>query len=216
MYDEGYIKYNIDWKKAGKLPAHLLQDLNAWRAKLYQVKGIGYYEHLQVGYGNISCKHPQNATQFIISGTQTGHLAQLTPAHYALVSAYDITANYLCCKGPIKASSEALTHAAVYALSDTYTAVMHIHHKALWEALLYKVPTTHPDIPYGTPQMAEEIKRLYETDKDQSLPKIVAMAGHEEGIISFGCSLEEAFDVLWQYGSTFLLPTPKINAREMV
>ncbi len=43
--------------------------------------------------------------------------------------------------------------------------------------------------------MALEILRLY---RETGLPrrKLAAMAGHEEGIISFGCDLDEAGKVL--------------------
>ncbi|MFK7905782.1 MAG: class II aldolase/adducin family protein, partial [Chitinophagales bacterium] len=89
-----------------------------------------------------------------------------------------------------------LTHAAIYELNNDYEAVIHIHCKEMWLKLLNKVPTTAADVSYGTPQMAYEIQRLYrETDLAES--KIVAMAGHEDGIISFGKNLQEAAQVLF-------------------
>lgn len=39
---------------------------------------------------------------------------------------------------------------------------------------MHRVPTTGADIPYGTPQMANEIKRLV---KSLSQDKILVMAG---------------------------------------
>ena len=68
----------------------------------------------------------------------------------------------------------------------------------LWEKLLNKVPTSKANVPYGTTEMGMEIKRLF--DEEQLAEKrIMAMAGHDEGIITFGATLEEAASVLMQY-----------------
>jgi hypothetical protein len=48
---------------------------------------------------------------------------------------------------------------------------------------------------YGTPEMAYEIMQLFRRTDAQSR-KIVVMAGHEGGILTFGRDLEEAFAVL--------------------
>jgi ribulose-5-phosphate 4-epimerase/fuculose-1-phosphate aldolase len=158
---------------------------------MYDAGLIGFDKKLNVGYGNISIRHPENPAQFIISGTQTGHFADLTSEDYTLVTAYDIPANHLHCKGPIKASSESLTHAAVYELNPAFQAVIHIHSLPMWEKLLHQAPTTSVDVPYGTPEMAFEVARLY---RETTLPeeKLFAMAGHQDGLVAFGESLEEA------------------------
>ena len=76
-------------------------------------------------------------------------------------------------------------------------AVIHIHSSVLWKQLLNKVPTTGAQVPYGTPQMANEIKRLAKkTNLKQS--RILVMAGHEDGIITFGKDLAEAYAILLQ------------------
>ncbi len=199
--DEGYIKYRIHWNS--QLPIHpmfaeTVKLLNIWRTEMYHRHWIGYYPKLKVGFGNISMRTPSNEGKFIISGTQTGHLSQLALPEYALVTNYDIEANELWCEGATKASSESLTHAAIYELNEDYQAVIHIHCKEMWLRLLHKVPTTSANVPYGTPEMAYEIQRLYR-ESDLAECKIVAMAGHEDGLIAFGKSLEEATKVLFQY-----------------
>jgi hypothetical protein len=84
-----------------------------------------------------------------------------------------------------------MTHAAFYQADPAIGAVIHVHHLDFWKRLLHTVPTTAPEVAYGTPGMALEILRLYrETDLPRR--KLAAMAGHEEGIISFGCDLDEA------------------------
>ena len=193
--DEGYIKYQCEWELAPPLPYELLSELNRWRSHMYDLRLIGYYPHLGVGYGNISYRCPGQYGHFIISGTQTGHIGRLTDMQYTAISGYDIDANSLHCKGPVKASSESLTHAAVYELSTRYQAVIHIHHFDMWKALLGKIPTTAEEVPYGTPEMAGEVARLYR-ESDLAVKRIFAMAGHEEGIIAFGESLEAAADVI--------------------
>jgi len=70
-------------------------------------------------------------------------------------------------------------------------AVLHVHHRDLWARLLNRVPTTAPDVEYGTPAMADEILRLYH-DSDLPSRRVAAMAGHEEGIIVIGRDLDEA------------------------
>ncbi len=192
--DEGYIKFNCEWVIAPALPLNKWQVLNEYRAKMYEQKWIGYYEEHQVGYGNISCRFDEK--QFIISGTQTGHLAELGGGHYTLVRSYDIAKNSLLCLGPIKASSESLTHAAIYELNPSYQAVIHIHDKKLWKSLMNKVPTSSSSVPYGTPEMAYEILRLYKKG-DLAAQRLLVMGGHEEGIIAFGESLEEAAKILF-------------------
>ena len=58
-----------------------------------------------------------------------------------------------------------------------------------------RVPTTSKAAEYGTRELAYEIMQLF-TRTDVSDRKVVVMAGHEEGILTFGKDLEEAFAVL--------------------
>ena len=189
-FDEGYIKYDIDWTPAPAPDIEAARDLDRWRRPLFDAGLIGEYPDLGIGYGNIS-KRCGLAGQFLISGTQTGHLTETDERHYALVTDVDIDSNAVTCSGPVKASSEAMTHAAIYALDDRIAAVVHVHSKPLWEKYLGVLPTTDADVPYGTPGMARELARLYAVGGlDET--GIAVMAGHEEGLISFGASLETA------------------------
>lgn len=191
--DEGVIKFNCHWTQTNPLPSSKLKSLIDCRNQLFKLGLIGVYPD-GIGYGNISqLDHAKN--QFVISGTQTGHFAQAMPEHFALVTNYNIKENFIVCEGPIKASSESLTHAMIYETFPDVTAVIHIHSAEHWKRLMHQVPTTGVAIPYGTPKMAEEIKRLAkESDLPQS--QILVMAGHEDGIITFGSTLDQAFQVL--------------------
>jgi hypothetical protein len=46
--------------------------------------------------------------------------------------------------------------------------------------------------------MAEEMFRLFQ-QQDLTHQKIIVMAGHEDGVLTFGESLAEAGEVLFQY-----------------
>lgn len=195
MIDEGYIKFQCYWQKAAALQEDL-SELIHWRNKLFQMGLIGYYPDINVGFGNISQK--VKGKQFIISGTQTGHIEHIQAEQFTIVTDYSISTNEVWCKGPVKASSESMTHAMIYENDPMVEAVIHIHSKACWKQLINQVPTTRKEVPYGTPEMANEITRLfYETEVKTN--KIIVMAGHEEGILSFGICLKEAGEIIERF-----------------
>lgn len=186
--DEGYIKFDIDWEKGDPPKDDLMPDVMRWRDKMYELGLIGFYEQFQVGYGNISIKTNNG---IIISGTQTGHLPTLLPEHYTRVDQYDIDQNKLHCIGSVKASSESLTHAAIYECDPTIKAVVHIHHDGIWQRALHQLPASSANVPYGTPEMAYEILRLYR-EGNLGVKKMLVMEGHKGGLISFGTTLKDA------------------------
>jgi len=190
MNDEGYTKFHCQWIEAPPVQSHLIAELNGWRQRLYRAGLIGYCADLRVSYGNLSARAP-GAREFIITGTQTGNIATLCRAQYTLVTDYEIDANSVTCKGPIQASSETLTHAAIYELDDAFRAVVHVHNKPLWSHLRHRVPTTRDDVSYGTPDMAGEFRRLY-VETDLAHRRIAVMGGHEAGLISLGENIAEA------------------------
>ncbi|MBS3744791.1 MAG: class II aldolase/adducin family protein [Wenzhouxiangellaceae bacterium] len=190
MIDEGYTKYTVDWHRAPALPAAMIVELNDCRNRLYAAGLVGYYEAHGVGFGNVSILAP-DGRGFIISGTGTGEIAHTDERHYSWVTDYDIDANRVVCHGPVQASSEALTHAAIYELDSVIRAVVHVHSAELWQRLIDRVPTTAANVPYGTPEMSREFVRLYrETDFVDG--GVVVMAGHEEGIVACGADLKQA------------------------
>ncbi len=84
-----------------------------------------------------------------------------------------------------------MTHAAIYELDSNIGAIVHVHSGSLWRRLIDRLPTTAADVAYGTPQMANEFRRLFR-DTEFRRTGLAVMAGHEEGILSFGTNLEEA------------------------
>lgn len=193
--DEGYIKYQCKWTRSDPISTEFLNEINRVRQALFDRNWIGEYPESKIGFGNLSVRFPENEQYFIISGTQTGGLNQLGPDHYALVTAWNLDKNVVHCEGPLKASSEALTHAGIYALSPEIKSVIHIHHAVLWDKMKKVAPTTPSGVGYGTVAMAKWMKKLFE-NSNLSETKFLVMGGHEEGLISFGKTCQEAFEVL--------------------
>jgi L-ribulose-5-phosphate 4-epimerase len=193
MMDEGVVKYRCHWTRSEPVAAENIADLMEWRDRLHSWGLIGVYEN-GIGFGNISIRLG-TSYQFIISGTQTAHLPSLGPESYCTVTEFNLEQNFLGCRGPVQASSESLTHAALYFHRDDIGAIVHVHNPQLWQQLLFNIPTTRKEIPYGTPGMALEMFRLFE-EENLADRKILAMAGHEDGVICFGSNLEEAGKVL--------------------
>jgi len=204
--DEGYVKYRCNWIHSPPLARYQIQELNCWRKKFYQLGLIGEYDN-GIGFGNISIRCPDKPSQFIVSGTQTGGLSVLNEQHYTKVIDYDWERNCLTCTGPIQASSESLTHAAIYEANPNVNAIIHVHHLELWQKLMNKVPTTAKNIAYGTPEMAKEIIRLCR-EENLGETQILVMSGHEEGIIAFGSNLEKAGNLLLKYYDDFVDRNP--------
>jgi L-ribulose-5-phosphate 4-epimerase len=187
---DGYIKFNCHLvTEKIKIPSELFSPLNRWREELWHQCLIGSYPD-GIGYGNISIRVPQS-DQFYISGSATGGIPELDQIHYPLVERCDPMLNTIWCRGSIKASSESMSHAAIYSASSEVGAVVHIHNRILWDKYLDVLPTTNKLVPYGTPEMAYEIGRLM-TQPQTMLSKVIVMGGHEEGIIAFGKTVEEA------------------------
>jgi hypothetical protein len=192
MKETGSIKFNCDWQKTEPLPYYVIAELNHWRDQLYALGLLGENPE-GIGYGNISMRYKENS--FFITGSATGKLQRLTEAHYTTVTTYDLNKNSLTTEGPILASSESMTHAIIYETLAEINCVMHVHHYAFWKKLLQTHPSTNSGIEYGTPAMAREIQKLFK-ETDLAGRKLFAMAGHAEGIVSFGCNAAEAGQVL--------------------
>ena len=194
--DEGYIKFKAIWEKSPGMPLSQIKTLNEWRDRLHALGLIGAYGN-GIGFGNISERFDESDT-FLITGSATGNLESLNGKHYSLVTGVDIRDNTLHCRGPIVASSESMSHAMIYQECPWVHGVIHVHSLFLWEKLLHQVPTTAKTAPYGSPEMGLSIIDLLQ-NTDLKNKKIFVMEGHEEGIFTFGKSLDEAGNVLLGY-----------------
>ncbi len=197
---DGYIKFKLEWIKGKPVPLAKIKKLNQWRKKLYSLGLIGLYDN-GIGFGNLSVRSGKTGN-FIITGSETGRLKVLNAKHYARVVGYNFEKNRLTCRGPIRASSESLSHAVIYRMDKSINYVMHFHNLKLWKELKNKVPATSAKASYGTPEMAREIERLFkQTDvKDKN---IFVMAGHREGLMTFGSDAETAGNTILKFMEFF-------------
>jgi L-ribulose-5-phosphate 4-epimerase len=190
--EEGYIKFKCNWIEGESCSDENVAKINTVREKLYKLGLIGVLPD-GIGFGNISVR--TCGLEFLITGSSTGGIEHLNRNHYSLVTKYDIRKNSLTCIGPVKASSESLTHAMIYECSQETNAVIHIHSVELWKRLMHKVPTTSADAAYGTAEMADETRKLFD-DKEVAKEKIVVMGGHRDGILAFGKNLDDALKII--------------------
>ncbi len=115
-----------------------------------------------------------------------------------MIETYDPQTNRVTAKGPVKPSSESLTHGMIYDLDTGIHAILHVHSPHVWQqASALNIPVTDAAVAYGTPEMALEAGRLFR-ETDVLHKGIFSMGGHEDGIVSFGTTPGEAGSILLQ------------------
>ncbi len=190
---EGYTKYQLI-HEASALPEKADVDDLLWlRNALFDQEWIGFDYNLQVGFGNVSARGDEDG--FLITGTQTGKRYPLSRKDISLVTRADIPANRIVCAGPVAASSEALTHAAVYEVLPEVSFVVHIHDLRAWETAILTIPTTSFSVEYGTPAMGQEVKRII-AGMGSPNEGVIAMGGHKEGLLAWGREARDLFSFL--------------------
>lgn len=203
---EGVIQFELE-HHAGPLRLGDAEDecahaLLGWRQVMVRLGMIGRdparYEGL--GFGNVSARVPpwgggRGRRPFLITGSQTGGVESPTVQDLTRVGRWDRRRHAVTSRGVRRPSSESLTHAALYDVAPTVRFVFHGHAPVLWRAALDgrlgAVPTTGVDVGYGTPEMAEEIHRLWKETR-LSMGRFLVMAGHEDGVVGFGRTGAEA------------------------
>lgn len=206
MVDEGVIKFRAEHREDALSPRRygdVACRLAAWREIFAKTRLVGQDPALYggFGYGNVSARlgapgMPRGRRAFLISGTQTSGKACMTLDDFCLVERYDQQRNQVESQGLVMPSSESMTHGAVYDLGPHVRVVFHAHSAVIWERRQeLRLPTTADDVPYGTPEMAREVGRLFRSTALAELG-IFAMGGHEDGVVVFGRNAEEAGGVL--------------------
>jgi ribulose-5-phosphate 4-epimerase/fuculose-1-phosphate aldolase len=196
MMDEGYIKYTALHQNSpipqADFTARQLPELNEARTKCFTLGLVGVYPN-GISYGNLSIR--VNGDEFLISGTATGAKPVLSNEDYCLVKSFDIARNSIVSYGLIQASSESMTHGAVYRACRNVNCVIHIHSKKIFDGMLRdNYPFTPKTIAFGTPEIALAIRKCVKrTGSDEG--KIV-LAGHDEGIIAYGANIEMALHLI--------------------
>lgn len=185
--DEGVIKFQLKLKNAPPPIKKLTMILEKWRTDFYERGLIGEYPNENIGYGNLSSRNAGKT--FIITGSQTGHLAHLEAHHYTKVIDCDLKSGLVTAEGLVPPSSESLTHYGIYEANSAIQYVFHVHHPLLWKELHDpQYDYISENIPYGTQAMANAASKLL---KNKTCGVFV-MKGHEDGIISYGTTADEA------------------------
>ena len=189
---EGVIQFRLEHTETALGETSSLPPLIAWHAIMYRLGIIGRDPLRYEGYAFGNMSQRMEADRFIISGTQTGGIEHLGDEHYAQVEHCDVSANSVRSSGPVKPSSECMTHAAIYAASIQAGAVVHVHSPAIWQRWQQLgISTTAKDIAYGTPAMAAAVVGCI-TQADSLTHGSIAMLGHEDGVLTYASDLETA------------------------
>jgi len=190
---EGYIKFSVHLTETDIQAPGALKELNAVRTALFDIGMIGILPE-NVGFGNVSIQEA-GSDVFFISGTATGGKRILDFRDYCRVDTCSVERNEVYCSGHIRASAETLSHDAVYQANTAIRCVIHVHHKPFFRALLKSdCLATSANAAYGTPEMAMDIEQLVKAHTDPY--GILVMTGHEDGVIAWGRTVEETYDVL--------------------
>ena len=195
MASDGVIQFQLHHRDAPPPDAAATGILSTLRDALHARGWIGRdpARYGGLGYGNVSRRIAGDS--FVVSATQTGHLATLAALHWVTVTAASPATNELWSEGAGRPSSESLTHAAIYQ-ACVATFVCHIHHPALWNAVCsgaMALPMTPASATYGTPAMAAALSHITATT---NLPFVAAMSGHEDGLMAAAESPEALLELL--------------------
>lgn len=204
---EGVIRFEVEHETRmldARVHGESARVLSAWREVLARLSLVGRdparYEGL--GYGNLSARIPpfgdvgRGRRRFLVTGSQTGGIADLTLDHCCVVERYDVARNTVHSLGPVRPSSESLTHGAIYDAAPAARFVFHAHAPEIWRAArALGLPVTRREVANGTPEMALEVQRLY---RESQLPAtgILVMGGHEDGVLAFAATADEAGEAL--------------------
>ncbi len=194
---EGVIKFQLSHLIASPLPLCQLTELIAWRRILYQLELIGEdpLRYNGCGFGNISQRipHPDSSSRpFIITGTQTGGYKELGAEQFTTVTECIPEKNMVRSRGPVKPSSEAMTHAALYELDPEVQVVIHAHSPHIWRsAVRLGVPVTSVTAGFGTTAMVDAVREIMAQPLTRALGLFI-MGGHEDGVVSFARTADQA------------------------
>ena len=190
MIDDGVIKFNFE--QVSK--EHQITDIasiNQVRTQLFHLHLIGEYTKEKIGFGNISIAFRDDSIKFLISASQTGKYEILTKDQYSFIENFSFDKNHISYSGSQKPSSESLTHASIYTISDQINAVIHIHDKVIWRGMIENdYPSTSEETEYGTLDMAKEVRDI----SQKSIDFTFAMKGHEDGVVAYSSNLNKAFN----------------------
>ncbi len=195
QFEARHVQEALDPARHGDLACRLI----AWREILCRLGWVGQDPHRYegFGFGNVSARVgpaslPRRRRPFLITGTQTGEKRCMGLTDFALVESCEYEDNRVVSRGSVRPSSESMTHAAVYDQGPQIRFVFHGHCPAIWRrSRELRLPTTPESIAYGTPEMAMAVRHLFQSTALDEI-RLLSMGGHEDGIVAFGRTAEEA------------------------
>jgi len=192
MNNEGYVKFTAEHTTAPLPEFPQWTELNKARTRLHELGLVGVTPD-GIGFGNTSVRF--RGEEFLISGTATGAKQILDQSEYCLVTSFNIERNHVVSSGPVQASSESMTHGAVYHACSGANCVIHIHSRTIFDGMIRNsYPATPKNAAYGTPEIARAIgKCAAESGKNEGQ---IVLAGHEEGILAYGETIERALSLI--------------------
>jgi len=188
---EGVVKFTVDHGVGAAPRASRSAPLRAWFRILRRLELLGRRADRYEGfaYGNLSRR---TGDGLLVTCTQTSGRQRLAPEDFTRVTHWSIAGNRLRSTGPCRPSSETLTHAMVYDQVPAAHWVFHVHSPEIWQnAAGLGLPVTDPGAEYGTPAMARAVAATLES-LGQPATGILAMGGHEDGIVAWGATADEA------------------------
>ncbi|MCL1991751.1 MAG: class II aldolase/adducin family protein [Spirochaetes bacterium] len=200
--EEGVLKYIQEHSHAADVAGANVPgwtELNDARNRLFALGLVGVTP-AGIGYGNLSVR--TEAGQFIISGTGTGARPVLGAGDYCLVSSFDIEKNRVVSAGPVQASSEAMTHGAVYRAGANINCVIHVHSRAIFDGMKRdSYAATPQSAAYGTPEIALAIAGCIRGSASGE----IVLLGHDEGVITYGETVEKALGLIIELNAKYCL-----------
>lgn len=192
---EGVIQYTSEYRSGPKAEVSDIEGaIVLWR--LARSWGWIGQDITGVCYGNASQRDQYNPNSFWITGTQTGCKDSLRIEDWCCVTGWDFKANRVVSQGPIRASSEAMTHAAIYTANPLVHCVAHVHTSNLWTVLQQDHSTSPESAGYGTPDIAFAVERIA---KDSKPPNLIILLGHQDGLLFWGSEANELEEYMSNY-----------------
>lgn len=204
--EEGVIKFRLDYRHVAEADFEVSPGLIAWRTLCCRLGIMGQSpdRYGGLGFGNLSQRIDSvrpggGSPRFVVSGTQTGGLETVSRDHFCRVTGFVASENRIEADGPVKPSSEALTHGAVYASDPRIRFVIHVHSPEIWNSHeKLGIAATPSGVRYGTPGMARSVEEIVAASA-YTLPGILVMSGHEDGVISYAETIEGAGQILVEH-----------------
>ena len=203
---EGVIQFAYELEPADvALPDPVRAPFAAWRTLLQRLALLGQTPERYggLGYGNLSVRESQNT--FVITASQTSGEPCLHPEQLVRIIQSDPDSFRIRAFGRRPPSSEAMTHACIYAADPDVQWVMHVHSADLWSARArLQLPRTAEAVGYGTRDMVEAVRTLL-TDH-RMRPLLFATDGHTDGIFAIGGTAADTGALLLAYLARALEP----------